>query len=66
MTKLSAVNQYKAMDFFQQGDNIKIIGAESVRGLFDSQHQRLTGKGVTVGVINTGIDHQHADLKEKL
>lgn len=63
MTKLSLVNQYKTMDIFQQGDNVKIIGAERARGLFDSKHQRLTGKGVTIGVIDTGIDYRHEDLR---
>ncbi|WP_338471042.1 S8 family serine peptidase [Niallia sp. XMNu-256] len=63
MTKLSPVNQYKVMDLFQQGDNVEIIGAERVRGLFDSQHRRLTGKGVKIGVIDTGIDYEHEDLR---
>ncbi|WP_147534980.1 S8 family serine peptidase [Bacillus marasmi] len=42
--------------------NLDIIGAKQIRGLFDEQNQRLTGKGVTVGVIDTGIDYRHPDL----
>jgi minor extracellular serine protease Vpr len=43
--------------------NFKLIGSDRARGLFDRQNRRLTGKGVTVGVIDTGLDHQHPDLK---
>ena len=63
MTTMSVVNQYKTMDLFQSGDNLDIIGAERVRGLFDSQNQRLTGKGIKIGVIDTGVDYQHEDLR---
>jgi len=41
----------------------KVIGAEEVRGIFDGQNRRLTGKGVRIGVIDTGIDYTHPDLR---
>lgn len=63
MMEHSLVKPYKAMDLFQEGDNIKIIGAEQSRGLFDSEGRRLTGKGVKIGVIDTGIDYEHEDLR---
>ncbi|WP_428910105.1 S8 family serine peptidase [Niallia sp. Krafla_26] len=63
MTKLSVVNQYKSMNLFQSRDNLDIIGAQEVRGMFDSKHQRLTGKGVKIGVIDTGVDYRHEDLR---
>ncbi|MGG7619472.1 S8 family serine peptidase [Bacillus coreaensis] len=47
----------------QSETNTEIIGAETIRGYFDPKHQRLTGKGITVGVIDTGIDYNHPDLR---
>ncbi|WP_432806591.1 S8 family serine peptidase [Mesobacillus maritimus] len=42
--------------------NIELIGGERVRGILDSKGHRLSGKGVTVGVIDTGVDYEHPDL----
>ena len=44
-------------------ENLKIIGGDEARGLYDQNNQRLTGKGVSVGVIDTGIDYTHPDLQ---
>ncbi|WP_079506310.1 S8 family serine peptidase [Mesobacillus jeotgali] len=45
-------------------DNFELIGTEAVHGLLDDKGNRLTGKGVTIGVIDTGIDYEHPDLRK--
>jgi minor extracellular serine protease Vpr len=45
-------------------ENIELIGGEKVRGIFDKHDNRLTGRGVTVGVIDTGVDYSHPDLSK--
>ncbi|MGG5255190.1 S8 family serine peptidase [Neobacillus sp. SM06] len=52
---ISPVNNYQA----EMEENVKIIGGEEVRRL----NRTLTGKGITVGVIDTGIDYTHPDLR---
>lgn len=56
---ISPVNNYQA----EMEDSVKMIGAEEIRRYFDKNNNRLTGKGVTVGVIDTGIDYRHPDLR---
>ncbi|MDQ0232126.1 S8 family serine peptidase [Metabacillus malikii] len=43
-------------------ESVPFIGGDEVRGLFDRDNHRLTGKGVKVAVIDTGIDYNHPDL----
>lgn len=59
VSAVSPVNTY----YVHSGDNIKLIGGITVRGFYDQNNQRLTGKGVKVGVIDTGIDYNHPDLR---
>ncbi|MCM3726703.1 S8 family serine peptidase [Neobacillus cucumis] len=56
---VSPVAKYQA----ESEEGVKIIGGEEVRRIFDDHNQRLTGKGITVGVIDTGVDYNHPDLK---
>lgn len=60
--KIEMVSPVKTYEV-QQEENIEIIGGNIVRGMFDRSDHRLTGKGVTVGVIDTGIDYTHPDLR---
>ncbi|WP_282141165.1 S8 family serine peptidase [Cytobacillus oceanisediminis] len=59
VSSVSPVNTYHV----HSEDNIKLIGGISARGYYDRDNQRLTGKGVKVGVIDTGIDYNHPDLR---
>ncbi|MGM9925591.1 MAG: S8 family serine peptidase [Bacillus sp. (in: firmicutes)] len=43
--------------------SVPFIGGRAIRGWFDGQGNRLTGKGVKVGIIDTGIDYTHQDLR---
>lgn len=56
---VSNVRTYKT----EQTENIRIIGGEAARGFFDHSNNRLTGEGVTIGVIDTGMDYTHPDLR---
>lgn len=47
----------------QIDESVPFIGGEEVRGLFDTGDHRLTGKGIKVAVIDTGIDYEHPDLR---
>ncbi|MBP3952783.1 S8 family serine peptidase [Bacillus suaedae] len=43
--------------------SVPFIGADHSRDMRDADGERLTGKGVKVAVIDTGIDYNHPDLK---
>ncbi|WP_277814320.1 S8 family serine peptidase, partial [Bacillus sp. LL01] len=43
--------------------SVPFIGGDQVRGMFNRNGERLTGKGVKVAVIDTGIDYRHPDLQ---
>ncbi|WP_042351020.1 S8 family serine peptidase [Bacillus massiliigorillae] len=44
-------------------ESVPFIGGRAIQGLYDNRNQRVTGKGVKIGVIDTGIDYTHPDLK---
>ncbi|WP_078429696.1 S8 family serine peptidase [Alkalihalobacterium alkalinitrilicum] len=44
-------------------DSVPFIGTENIRNQLDRDGEKLTGKGVKIAVIDTGIDYSHPDLK---
>ncbi len=44
-------------------ESVPFIGGERIRGYYDKEGNRLTGNGVKVGIIDTGIDYTHPDLR---
>lgn len=48
----------------QEHNNIDLIGTKEIRRLNDKNGRPLTGKGIKVGVIDTGIDYTHPDLRK--
>ncbi len=44
-------------------ESVPFIGGAEMRRFYDKEGDRLTGKGVKVGIIDTGIDYTHPDLR---
>ncbi|PYZ96090.1 peptidase S8 [Alteribacter lacisalsi] len=45
-------------------ESVPFIGGREIRRMLDERGDNLTGKGVKVGVIDTGIDYNHPDLRD--
>ncbi|MBU9712920.1 S8 family serine peptidase [Bacillus tamaricis] len=45
-------------------ESVPFIGGDEIRSVLDENGENLTGKGVKVAVIDTGIDYNHPDLKD--
>ncbi|WP_096203047.1 S8 family serine peptidase [Bacillus sp. FJAT-45350] len=58
--RVDRVVTYQAMI----NDSVPFIGGDEIRRQYDRNGDHLTGKGIKVAVIDTGIDYKHPDLKE--
>lgn len=45
-------------------ESVPFIGGDHIRRKLDKNGDRLTGKGIKIAVIDTGIDYDHPDLKK--
>ena len=45
-------------------DSIPLINADDAWDLYDKCGESITGQGVTVAIIDTGMDYNHPDLKD--
>ena len=43
-------------------DSVPLINADDVWFLQDSQQRNITGQGIKIGIIDTGVDYTHPDL----
>ncbi|MFC0561072.1 S8 family serine peptidase [Halalkalibacter alkalisediminis] len=57
--RVDKVVEYKA----NLDGSVPFIGGNEMRGMLDPSGERLSGKGIKVAVIDTGIDYNHPDLK---
>lgn len=43
-------------------ESVSMIKADSAWGLFDDQGRNITGKNITIAIIDTGVDYSHTDF----
>jgi len=60
VNQVSKVQTYLA----EAEDPVEIIGANEIRNYLGKSLEHVSGKGIKVGVIDTGIDYQHPDLQK--
>ncbi|WP_456277441.1 S8 family serine peptidase [Bacillus sp. AK128] len=65
VSELVGVNQVFPNHTYQATieKSVPYIGAENIRSYLDVENHRLTGEGIKVGIIDTGVDYSHPDLR---
>ncbi|SDZ45635.1 minor extracellular serine protease Vpr [Evansella caseinilytica] len=66
LLRIHGINRIDEVAYYEPSmdESIPFIGGDEVRQIFDDEGQHLTGKGVKVAIIDTGIDYDHPDLKK--
>ncbi len=66
LQQLDEVERVDEVSIYQAAldESVPFIGGDQLRGKLDRNGERLTGKGVKVAVIDTGIDYRHPDLRK--
>lgn len=63
---IEGINRMDEIAYYEPSLDVSVpfIRGDDVRQLLDDEGQELTGKGVKVAVIDTGVDYTHPDLKD--
>lgn len=62
--KVEMVSPIQMYSVLQAEEPQEIIGADSIKKHFGPSTKKLTGKGIKIGIIDTGIYYTHPDLKK--
>lgn len=65
LSALEGINRIDEVVYYEPSldESVPFISGNDLRSLLDEEGQTLTGKGVKVAVIDTGVDYEHPDLK---
>jgi minor extracellular serine protease Vpr len=44
--------------------SVPLINADKVWKIKDSYDKNITGQGITIAILDTGVDYTHPDLKD--
>jgi minor extracellular serine protease Vpr len=65
LTKIPSVNEMHFVTTYSAHleESVPFVGANQAKKLKDAKGRMVTGEGIKVGIIDTGIDYNHPDLK---
>ncbi|MDG5787316.1 S8 family serine peptidase [Evansella sp. AB-P1] len=66
LKSLECINRIDEVAYYEPSldESVPFIGGDEIRQMLDEEGENLTGKGVKVAVIDTGMDYEHPDLKD--